>query len=89
MYGAEGLVVLGLLSGSRADAADLDAFLDATGATFPILIDTADTYSEYDNVGAISPYPIDLVIDADGTIVYLARTYEPAALRAAVESVLP
>lgn len=88
MYGPQGLVVLALSSGGMADAADLETFIASTGVTFPVLVDTTNTYSEYDNDGAISPYPIDLVLDADGTIVYLSRTYEPDALRAAVESVL-
>ena len=89
MYGPQGLVVIGLSSGGMADSDDLDAFLSATGVTFPILVDIDNTYIEYDQDGATSPYPIDLVVDADGTIVYLSRTYEPDALRAAVESVLP
>ena len=89
MYGPQGLVVLGLSSGGMADAADLNAFITTNGVTFPILIDTGNTYMSYDNLAAIAPYPIDIVLDADGTIVYLSRTYEPDALRAAVESVLP
>lgn len=81
-------MVIGLSARGNADAEDLTAFLEATGVTFPVLLDTDDTYAEYDNVPTISPYPIDVVLDADGTIVYLARTYDPVGLRAAVESVL-
>ena len=49
------------------------------GCKGEVKLDDADVYA---------PYPIDVVVDADGTIVYLSRTYEPDALAAAVESVL-
>ncbi len=81
--------MLGLSAGGSASDEDLDAFLAATGVTFPILKDDDDTYHEYTSDPALSPYPIDIVVDADGTIVYLSQTYDAVALRDAVESVLP
>jgi len=81
--------VLGLSAGGIADADDLRAFAGATGVTFPLLEDTANTYDEYTRDPTASPYPIDIVLDADGVIVYFSREYDPVGLRAAVESVLP
>lgn len=89
MYRDRGLLVLGLSSGGHASDAELDAFLDATGVTFPVVRDDDDTYAAYAWNDALAPYPIDLVVDEDGRITYLAREYDPAALRAAVEAVLP
>lgn len=80
--------MIGISAGGMADDADLDTFITSTGVTFPIVRDTAATYWDYDNDGAISPYPVDLVLDADGKIVYFSRTYEPSAMRNAVENVL-
>ncbi len=80
--------MLGISAGGIAEDADLDTFITSTGVTFPILRDSAETYWEYDNTGAISPYPVDIVLDADGKIVFLSRTYEPSAMRNAVENVL-
>lgn len=81
--------MLGLSARSNGDADDLRAFVEANGVTFPILVDEDDTYGLYTLEEAASPYPIDLVVDADGVIVYVAREYDPEALRAAVEGVLP
>lgn len=87
-YGPEGLLVLGLSARSSADAEDLAAFLDATGATFPVVVDDRDTYAQYAADDSVSPYPIDVVVDADGIIVYLSREYDPDAMADAVERVL-
>lgn len=87
-YADRGLIVLGLSSGGRASNDDLRTFVASMGVTFPILTDTDGTYTEYTVEQAFTPYPIDVVLDAGGTIVYLSRTYDPEQLRAAVESVL-
>lgn len=81
--------MLGLSAGGSASDEDLDAFLEATGVTFPILKDEDRTYDEYTSDPALSPYPIDIVVDADGVIVYLSQSYDADALRDAVERVLP
>lgn len=81
--------MLGLWSGGNGGITDIREFTDATGTTFPILKDTEDTFADYTLEQANSPYPLDVVLDANGTIVYLSRSYDPDALHAAVESVLP
>ncbi len=83
------MLVLGISSGGNGRPEDIRAFSEATGATFPILVDTENTYADYTLENSNSPYPLDVVLDADGTIVYLGRTYDPDGLHAAVESVLP
>jgi peroxiredoxin len=88
-YGDQGLVVVGLSSGGTADTDDLLAFIESTGTSFPVVVDSDATYNRYVSESAITPYPIDIVTDSDGVIVYFSREYDPDALRDAVERVLP
>lgn len=73
---------------SSADSDDLATFLESTGVTFPVVLDSTGTYAQYADDDSVSPYPIDIVTDDMGIIVYLSREYEPDSLRLAVESVL-
>lgn len=46
---------------------------------------TGDLYDALqDTPGATSPYPVDVVLDPDGVIVYLARDVSVEAIRAAL-----
>ena len=38
--------------------------------------------------GAISPFPLDVVVDRKGIITYINREYDPTNLLAAVESLM-
>lgn len=87
-YADEGLLVLGLSAGGNATTEQLDAFVEATGVQFPVLRDTDNTYQQYSFERSLTPYPIDVVVDADGVIVYLSQTYDPVALHAAIGRVL-
>lgn len=51
-------------------------------------MDEDDTYAQYSADDYVSPYPIDVVVDDAGIIVYLAREYDPDAMVDAVERVL-
>jgi hypothetical protein len=35
-----------------------------------------------------NPFPIDVILDRDGTIAYVAREYDPAAMQAVIERLL-
>jgi hypothetical protein len=35
-----------------------------------------------------NPFPVDVVVDADGKIVYVAREYDPDGIRAAIDALL-
>ena len=46
-------------------------------------------WSHADNLGqAVAPYPVQAVVDRDGTIVYLAKTHDPGAVREAIDAAL-
>jgi len=79
--------VLGLNSGSDS-IVDLQSFLAATQIGFPLLRDAGDEYSEYRQSGAVSPYPLDYVIDRGGRVAYFATEYKPDVITAVIDSLL-
>ena len=87
----EGVIVLGLSGGGlfgRESAATINAFVEQTGVTFPILRGD-QTYFEYDVPdGTISPFPLDVIIDRDGTIRYLRHEFDGAAMADTVQRLL-
>jgi peroxiredoxin len=63
-------------------------FRDQTGVTFPLLLnDTSKSKLAYPD-GVISPYPIDVIIDKQGTIRYLRHDYDPAAMDETIQKLL-
>lgn len=86
-----GLTVYGVASrrflGGETDAT-LDAFQDQTQVSFPLLWDSG-TYDAYDWPPALSPFPRQVLFDADGMVVYLAAEHDHRALGDAIERALP
>ena len=79
------------ISGTGSPGGDdtaIQAFIEQTGVTFPIVYDTADTYYDFDRSTATAPYPVDVIIDADGVIRYLATDYDPDAMTAVIDALL-
>lgn len=56
--------------------------------TFPVGRDTLGSYRRFQPTAAISPFPVDVIVRADGTIAYLKGEYDPAAMRAVLDSLL-
>ena len=90
-YRDQGVVVLGMSGGGlfgQESAATLSAFVEQTGVTFPILRED-QTYFEYDvPEGAISPFPLDVIIDRQGTIRYLRHEFDGAAMDQTIQRLL-
>lgn len=63
------------------------SFKDQTGVTFPILLNDR-TYFEYADSSAISPFPLDVILDRSGTIRYLRREFDGQAMRDTIEMLL-
>lgn len=85
------MVVLGLsgsgLFGSES-AATVEAFREQTGVTFPLLLGDS-TFGQYQNPdGSISPYPLDVIIDQQGTIRYLRHEFDAEGMRATIDALL-
>lgn len=68
------------------------AYLQEAGTTLPCLLDTDESmYRRYDRRegGEIhAPFPLQVVIDRDGRITYLANQYDADAARAAIQAAL-
>ena len=73
----------GLMGGDTT--AIVQAFVDQTGVTFPVGWDATGSYFDFPNEGAISPFPLDVVVDREGRIAYISREYDAEALRQVVE----
>ncbi len=68
------------------DAAIVQGFIDQTGVTFPLGWDSTNSYFDYPQDDSISPFPLDVLVDRDGTIAYFSRTYDGEELRGVVEA---
>ena len=90
MYGDQGLVVLGVSGDGLGteSPATVAAFGEQTGVTFPLLLGDT-TFGDYaKSDGAISPYPLDVIVDRDGVVRYLRRQFDAAGMVATVEQLL-
>lgn len=64
-------------------------FIAEAQTGLPCLLDTDQSlYNSYPQGGNFGPFPLHVVIGRDGTIRYLARQYDAAAARAAIEAAL-
>ena len=72
--------------------ADAQDFLRQGGVTLPCPMDTdAAWYRSYDRQsieGSYAPYPMQVLIDQDGTVQYLAGQYDPLAMRDRIDALL-
>ena len=69
------------------DAERIGIFIEQTGVTFPVVQDFAQVKA-YDTGLAISPFPVDVVVDREGIIRYVSAGYDSDELLAVVESLL-
>jgi peroxiredoxin len=83
-------VVYGLVPFSVAPTTDETVllFMEQAGATFPVMWDDDDTYSQYDAVGSTAPFPLDVIIDKTGTIRSLDTHYDPEQVQQLIEELL-
>ncbi len=63
-------------------------FVGAAGVTAPCLLDDGALYDSYPREIEYAPFPMQVLIDADGAITYIGETYDVDRLRAAIEAVL-
>ena len=85
---SQGLTVLGVAAGGFGeDTETLEAFIEQTGVTFPVVWDE-ETYWQYAFPEAISPFPRQVLVGRDGAVRYLASEHRATELRVAVEAAL-
>jgi peroxiredoxin len=93
-YGPEGLAIIALDPDpddfERPDA--VATYAENLGVTFPVALETSAVTPTYATISDIyqgeSPYPLDILIDRDGKIRYVAREYDPDALEEQIVELL-
>lgn len=63
-------------------------FIDQTQVTFPVGWDDSGSYFNYRQPGGISPFPLEVVVDRDGSIAYLSNQFNSAELQAVVDGLM-
>ena len=63
-------------------------FRDQTRVTFPLGFDSDDTYRNFRVGKAISPFPLDVIIDRKGRVAYISRRYDLDSLKTTIERLL-
>jgi hypothetical protein len=76
-------------AGTTDDEGTLDEFVRQSGVTFPIALGADHHLRVYEAGARITPYPLEVLADADGNIVYLTREYDVDALIGAIDALLP
>ena len=89
-YSPEEVVVW--LVNTHDTVADAQAFLQQGGVTLPCLMDTdADWYRSYDRRsidGSYAPYPLQVLIDQEGTIRSIVGQYDPVTMKDRIDALL-
>ena len=68
--------------------ATLKMFADQTQVSFPIGLDAAASYRAFAHGEALSPFPLDVIIDQNGKVAYVNREYDAAAMADVIEKLL-
>ena len=63
-------------------------FREQTRVSFPLGFDTDVSYKSFRVGKAISPFPLDVIIDRQGRVVYVSRRYDLAAMEAKLAELL-
>jgi peroxiredoxin len=90
-FESEGVVMVGIDpdEDDYTQIPELQNFCDSLGLTFPIGVEETMSYEAF--TGAFegtNPYPVDVIVDKQGIIRYVAREYDPAAMEAVIEQLL-
>ena len=97
-YKARGLVVVGVNPGGRGgvrggpstdDMGGVQKFTEHLGVTYPIGLEETANYVKFaQNYRGANPFPIDIIVDRDGKIAYIAREYDPSGMAAVIDRLL-
>jgi hypothetical protein len=69
-------------------AQTVGAFAEQTQVSFPLLLDDTTRGQLAFSDASISPYPLDVILDRDGTIRYLRREFDIEAMEAMMEQLV-
>ena len=88
-----GVVVVGMDPGGLfggETAGIVRNFIRQTGITFPVAFDHKGSYKLFRGLGGagLAPFPLDVIISADGRIVHVSRKFEPKRMQTVIERLL-
>lgn len=65
------------------------AFCDDIGVSFPVGVEETESYDLFrQSFAGANPYPIDVIVDKQGIIRFVAREYDPTRMKAVVDELL-
>jgi hypothetical protein len=92
-YADDGLRVIAIDANALdvGDVAGLTEYVNWLGVSYPVATEAAGegTYGLFNALyEGSNPFPIDIIIDKEGTIRYIAREYDPIAMDAVIQELL-
>ena len=66
----------------------LKMFAKQTQVTFPIGLDASASYGSFPKSGAMSPFPLDVIVGRDGKIAYINREYVAEEIVGVIDALL-
>lgn len=74
---------------STDDLAGVGEFTGKLGVTYPVGLEETSNYPAFaENYRGANPFPVDIIVDREGVIRYIAREYDPAAMTQVIERLL-
>lgn len=71
------------------DIGGVGQFAERLGLTFPVGLEETSNYPALtERFRGANPFPVDVVVDRDGIIRYIAREYDPVALADIIDALL-
>jgi peroxiredoxin len=90
-YESQGLVMIGIDPDEEdyTQMPELEYFCETLGVTYPVGVEETMSYEMFGNAfDGTNPYPVDVIVDKQGIIRYVAREYDPAAMQVVIEALL-
>lgn len=74
---------------STDDLAGVGEFTAKMGVTYPVGLEETSNYPAFaENYRGANPFPVDIIVDRNGMIRYIAREYDPVAMSEVIEQLL-
>ena len=70
------------------DLARVQTFAKQTGVTFPVGLDLTNSYGAFTSAKGISPFPLDVIVDKSGVVVWVGTEYVPDKMSAVIDDLL-
>jgi hypothetical protein len=90
-YKDQGLVMVAIDPDAEdyAQLAEVQNFAETLDLTFPVGVEDTATYELFTSAfTGVNPFPVDVLVDKQGKIRYVAREYDPAAIDAMIQVLL-